>query len=149
MISSEIKKYIDSSVLCWLATSNKESEPNVSPKEVFTTYKNTIIIANIASPQTEKNIKENTQVCLSFIDILVQKGFQIKGKAQIITSTNPNFDGMKESLEKISHGRFPFTSITQITIEKAKPILAPSYLLYPSTSEADQIKNAKKRYGIL
>ena len=78
-ITTEIKKSMDSSVLCWLATVSSEGTPNVSPKEVFTYFKDEIIIANIASPQTLKNIKENALVCISFIDILIQKGFKLKG----------------------------------------------------------------------
>lgn len=69
MINSEVKKYIDKSVLCWLATVNGLNEPNVSPKEVFTYVgEHTLLIANIASPNSIKNISENPNVCISFID---------------------------------------------------------------------------------
>jgi predicted pyridoxine 5'-phosphate oxidase superfamily flavin-nucleotide-binding protein len=48
MIGKEVKKYIDESVLCWLATANRQNEPNVSPKEIFT-YRDdkTLLIANV------------------------------------------------------------------------------------------------------
>ena len=70
-LSPEIKECIDKSVLCWLATSSEENIPNVSPKEMFTHYQDEfIIVANIASPQTVKNIKQNPNVCISFIEIL-------------------------------------------------------------------------------
>ena len=50
-LTTEIKGYIDSSVLCWLATASTNGMPNVSPKEIFTYYdSNSIIVANIASP---------------------------------------------------------------------------------------------------
>ncbi len=89
MLTQEVKKYINSSVLCWLATSSKENISNVSPKEVFTYFgEEAIIIANIASPQTVKNIKENSNVCISFIDVLVQKGLQIKGSAEVVKKGN-------------------------------------------------------------
>ncbi|MFK5037181.1 pyridoxamine 5'-phosphate oxidase family protein, partial [Klebsiella pneumoniae] len=70
MITEEVKNYIDKSVLCWLATSNRQNEPNVSPKEIFT-YKDdkTLLIANIASPNSIANINENPNVCVSFVDI--------------------------------------------------------------------------------
>ena len=72
VLSQEIRKSIERSVLCWLATASKEGTPNVSPKEAFTMFgEDAIIIANIASPQTIKNIHENRKVCLSFIDVLV------------------------------------------------------------------------------
>lgn len=148
-LNKEIKASIDKSVLCWLATVSNENVPNVSPKEIFNYYKNNkIIIANIASPQTVKNIKQNQNVCVSFIDILVQKGFQIKGKAQLVGKTNPEFSEMKELLTKMTHGKFPFASITEITVEQIKPIIAPKYILYPETTEEAQIESAKKRYKI-
>lgn len=28
MLTSEVKKYMDKSVLCWLATANRQNEPN-------------------------------------------------------------------------------------------------------------------------
>lgn len=145
----EIKAYIDRSVLCWLATASAEGIPNVSPKEIFSFYgAEQIIIANIASPQSMRNIRENNQVCLSFIDILVQKGFQLKGKAEIVKKTEPEFHEMEKVLLKMTGGKFPFSSIISITIKEVKPILAPKYILYPETTEEEQIASAKKAYGI-
>ncbi len=148
-LTTEIKKYIDKSVLCWLATVSAENIPNVSPKEIFNYYgANKIIIANIASPQTVKNIKENESVCISFIDILVQKGFQIKGKAKIRNKTHSRFEEMEKVLIKMTGGNFPFSTITEIIIEHVKPIIAPKYVLYPETTEKEQIENAKKAYSL-
>ncbi len=148
-LTAEIKASIDKSVLCWLATSSSKNIPNVSPKEVFTYFgPDKIIIANIASPQSVRNIKENETVCVSFIDILVQKGFQIKGKAEIIDQSNDEFAAMEQLLIRITEGKFPFPTITLITIEKVKPIIAPKYLLYPDTTEKEQIESAKKAYGM-
>ncbi|WP_203256351.1 pyridoxamine 5'-phosphate oxidase family protein [Hyunsoonleella ulvae] len=146
-MNKDIKKYIDSSVLCWLATVSKDNIPNVSPKEVFTYHEDTIIIANIASPQSAKNIKHNNNICLSFIDILVQKGYQIKGNAEIIHKTYPEFKTLAQPLLKITEGKFPFSSIFKISVKSVKPIIAPKYVLYPETTEAAQIKSAKKTYG--
>lgn len=148
-LTKEIRASIDKSVLCWLATISTENIPNVSPKEIFTYYqKDKIIIANIASPQTVKNIKAHKNVCVSFIDILVQKGYQIKGRAEIINSKAPEFLEIKKVLTKMTAGRYPFKTVTKINIENLKPIIAPRYLLYPETTENEQIKSAKKAYGI-
>jgi len=148
-LNNEIKKYIDQSVLCWLATSSNENIPNVSPKEVFTYYgDDSIIVANIASPQTVENIKQNNNVCVCFIDILVQKGYQIKGIAEIVKYSEPDFAEMEKKLLQITKGEFPFSTITKITINSAKMIIAPCYSLYPETTEKEQIKIAKKAYKI-
>ena len=149
ILSHKIKKSIDSSVLCWLATVSKTGMPNVSPKEIFKYYgEDQVIIANIASPQSVRNIKQNEQVCLSFIDILVQKGFQLKGEAVIVTNQDEDFPKMEAVLLEMTEGKFPFKTITAIRINKVKPIIAPRYLLYPETTEAAQIASAKKAYKL-
>jgi len=149
MITAEIQKYVNKSVLCWLATASKDGFPNVSPKEIFTYYKDdTIIIANIASPQSIKNIKENNKVCVSFIDVLVQKGYQLKGSASLIDSNHKLFEDLSQPLIAMTGGKFPFKTIIQIHIEKVKPIVAPKYVFYPETSEEEQIKSALSTYRI-
>lgn len=149
MLSQKVLDAINRSVLCWLATSSAEGVPNVSPKEVFCAVsEKTIIIANIASPGSKKNISENSKVCVSFIDILVQKGFQLKGLAEIIESTDSIFPSLRERLEKITLGKFPFSSVFVIHVEKVKPIIAPSYVFYPNTSEKEQIEAARRAYDL-
>ncbi|MEO0573557.1 MAG: pyridoxamine 5'-phosphate oxidase family protein, partial [Bacteroidota bacterium] len=119
------------------------------PKEVFNHYgKDSIIVANIASPQTVRNIKQNQNVCVSFIDILVQKGFQLKGTAEIIKKMDAEFNEMERLLTEITCGKYPFSTITKISVQHAKPIIAPNYILYPETTEIEQIKSAKKVYNI-
>lgn len=149
MLNDEIKKYLDKSVLCWLATASIEGIPNVSPKEVFTYFgdKN-ILIANIASPQSIRNIQENENVSVSFIEIFIQKGYQIKGKAKIIKKTNPDYPARLAPLLKIAGDKFPIASVIDVTITHIKPIVAPSYLLFPQTKEKDQISSALKAYNV-
>ena len=148
MLTQEIKKYIDKSVLCWLATSDDENMPNVSPKEIFTFYEDDfIIIANIASPQSVHNIMHNPKVCVSFIDVFVQKGFQLKGKARIIRKSDEEFELLNAPLLKMTGDKYPFSIIIKIKIEKVKKIIAPSYMLYPETTEKEQMERAKKLYN--
>ena len=106
-LSPEIIACINKSVLCWLATVSEDHMPNVSPKEVFCQFDETrIIVANIASPQTVQNIKKNSKVCLSFIDVFVQKGYQIKGDAAIIDKTFPEFVEMHKKLSIMTNINF-------------------------------------------
>ncbi len=136
-LTTDIKKYINQSVLCWLSTVSDDGMPNVSPKEIFACHNESIIIANIASPNTVKNIQSNHKVCISFVDVLVQKGYQLKGTAQVIKELDPEFEELKMPLLEMTAGLF-----------QSKPILAPRYLLYPDTKEQDQIKSAIKAYGL-
>ena len=125
--------------------------PNVSPKEVFVGYgEKFILIANIASPQSLKNIQQNDQVCVSFVDILIQKGFKLKGKAKIIQKGNDDFLELANPLVDITKGKYPFQEIFKIEITNVKPIIAPGYFLYPDiTTEASQRASALKQYRFL
>lgn len=108
MINEEVKKYIDKSVLCWLATSNQQNEPNVSPKEMFVLYDDlTFLVANIASPNTIQNILTNSNVCVSFLDIFIQKGFKLKGEAKIIDKENFDYDKKLKLLTDKFTDKFP------------------------------------------
>ena len=148
MLDTAIKNSIDKSVLCWLATSSIDHVPNVSPKEIFTYFgSEEIIIANIASPQSVRNIRQNERVCISFIDILVQKGYQLKGKAVILEKSDPGFVEREKVLTRMTEGKFPFANIINVEVEQVKPIIAPRYILYPETTEQEQIESARKTYG--
>lgn len=149
MLDPGIKQSVDESVLCWLATANAEGEPNVSPKEMFVSYGDEmLLIANIASPKSVANIKTNPSVCVSFIDVFKQKGFKLIGRAKIIERTEKDFKSMLEALHKLGGEAFPVNSIIAVAIERSEPIIAPSYWLFPETTEQDQIDQAMKLYGV-
>jgi uncharacterized protein len=149
MLNEEVIKYIDQSVLCWLATSDKDNFPNVSPKELFTHFQDKILIANLASPNSIHNIAENSNVCVSFVDVFVQKGFKIKGQAKIISKNETDFETNVKPLIDLYSDTFPIQDVIEITIQKIEPILAPSYFLYPEITEAMQIESAMNTYKVI
>jgi len=150
MLTADIRNYIDRSVLCWLATADAQGQPNVSPKEIFTHHGSDLfLIAQIASPQSARNIRINPAVCVSFIDVFVQKGYQLKGQAQLIQVNAPAFAELAAPLLTMAGERFPFRSLIAVQIEQVKPILAPSYLLYPEeTTEESLANSALQQYGV-
>jgi hypothetical protein len=149
MITDEVKEYIDKSVLCWLATSNKQNEPNVSPKEIFT-YKDdrTVLIANVASQNSVNNIKDNPNVCVSFVDVFVQKGFKLKGTAVLIDQNDPRYIEKVKPLTDLFTDEFPIKTVIEIEIVKVDKIQALSYFLYPDRTEQFQIENAMRVYKV-
>ncbi len=149
MINSDILDSIDESVLCWLATVSMDGVPNVSPKEIFCWFHDHFLIANIASPGSVKNIEQNKNVSVSFIDILIQKGFQLKGTAEIIKDTDITFDEFSKPLIHLAGDLYPFKSLIKIKINKTKTIVAPSYTFYPDIPTEQKIRDAKKQYGLI
>jgi uncharacterized protein len=150
MLDDAVLSAMKRSVLCWLATVDPDGWPNVSPKEIFCACgPRTLLIANIASPGSAGNIARNPAVCVSFVDPFVQKGFKLKGKGRLVSKNDEEFETYAMPLAKLSGPRFPFASLFVIDIASVEPIVAPSYRMYPGTSESQQIESAMKTYGVL
>ncbi|WP_046754908.1 pyridoxamine 5'-phosphate oxidase family protein [Kordia jejudonensis] len=148
-IDNHVQEYIESSVLCWLATANSKNFPNVSPKEMFLNIDTEhILIANIASPNSINNIVENHQVCVSFINIFIQKGYKIKGLASIIEVVDAEYAAILEVFHKKYGTGYPIKSFIKIAIKKIYPIIAPSYNFYPETADSVRIEGAMKTYNV-
>lgn len=150
LLTAKVRESLERSVLCWLATVDEDGQPNVSPKEMFVAAeRDCIVIANIASPKSAKNIAANEKVSLSFIDIFVQKGFNITGNAVEMKPSDPAYAGWVEPLEAMAGDRFPIASVFVVKMTAVAPIVAPSYRLYPSeTTEQAQIQSALTAYGV-
>ena len=149
MLNNLIKESLEQCVLCWLATVDENGIPNVSPKEAFLHWEDRyVIIANIASPGSVRNIRQNDQVCVSVLDILVQKGHKMKGTAAIMDNSHSEYEAMKNALEELTQGKYPFKQIIKVEIQETAPIIAPSYRLFPEVTEAEKIAAAKKQYGL-
>lgn len=150
MLSPDILQSIDRSVLCWLATVDGQGQPNVSPKEIFATFDDAhVVIANIASPQSVRNIRQNPKVCMSFIDVFVQKGYKLHGRARIVPTGDAEFATLAAPLLAMTGDAFPIHSVIHLQVLEAEPILAPSYRLVSGTTEATQVASAMKTYGVM
>jgi predicted pyridoxine 5'-phosphate oxidase superfamily flavin-nucleotide-binding protein len=149
ILDQENIKYINQSVLCWLATSDKDNFPNVSPKEMFTHFEDKILIAHIASPNSIRNMEENNKVCVSFIDVFVQKGFKIKGQAAIIYKNDINFPLKVKPLIDLYSDKFPISAVIEIKIDRVEVIQAPSYFLFSEITEERQIESALETYKVV
>lgn len=149
MMNQEVQKAVSECVLCWLATVDSEGVPNVSPKEMFISDgSDQILIANIASPNSVNNIEFNENVCVSFIDIFKQKGFKVKGRATIIRDTEEAYQSKLKLLQQLGGEGFPIKNIINISVAAVEPIIAPSYWMFPETTEQTQIEQSMSTYGV-
>lgn len=151
MMNDQIRNAIDECVLCWLATVDADGTPNVSPKEIFIHHENgKLLIANIASPNSLRNLQANRTVCVSFVEVFKQTGFKLKGIADYVKSGDACFDDYHARLRTLAGERFPILGVIEVTIQRADKIIAPSYWMFPDeTSEASQITSAMQSYGVL
>ena len=86
-LTDEAKKTIAEIRLSFVATASKTGKPNVSAKGSLRVLDDEhILFANINSPRTLANIKENPQVSVICLDSVSRKGCRIWGRGEILTS---------------------------------------------------------------
>ena len=148
-INDAVRANIDKSILCWLATVGADGVPNVSPKEIFASYgDDRIVIADIASASSVKNIAGHPDVCVSFIDVFRQRGFKLTGVASIIPPDMEDFAIVGAQLLSMAGRDFPVRNVISVEVRKVAPIWAPSYALFPDRTEEEQMERAYDTYGV-
>jgi predicted pyridoxine 5'-phosphate oxidase superfamily flavin-nucleotide-binding protein len=146
--TEEMKTCIENSVLCWVATADKSGNPNVSPKEVFTSNLNQILIAHIASPKSARNIQANPQVMVSVVDVLAQYGWQFSGKARLVWAESAEFIELSKPLVEMTKGEYPLKAVMEVSVKKSHRIVAPSSWLFPDLPMERVRKQVLSRYGV-
>ena len=92
-----------------------------------------------------RNIAANPRVCVSFVDVFVQKGFKVLGAARNFRRRDMDYEKWAAPLTALAGPRFAIRSVIVIRITKCEPILAPSYQFYPDqTTEQAQTASAMR-----
>ena len=94
-------------------------------------------------------IKVNQKICLSFVDVFVQKGFKVIGTATELKPSAPEYSRWVEPLLSMVGDRYPIHSVFVVKAVTVESIVAPSYRFYPlETNEESQIRSALRTYGL-
>ena len=148
-ITDDVAQDARKAVLCWLATLGPNGQPSVSPKEMWeiNAHKQ-LLIADIASAVSVRNIRANPDVCVSFLDIFTQKGHQLYGKAKIIERGAPDFAGLGRRMIEKAEPKFRIRNLIVVQVTRQKPIIAPSYGFSPKPSEQEMAEQSYETYGV-
>ena len=85
MITQEIKDFLNLQKLGYVATVSSDGKPNISPKGTIIGWTSkTLAFADIRSPDTMKNLQDNSNVEINVIDPLLRKGYLFQGVAKTI-----------------------------------------------------------------
>ena len=115
-IPKEVQEFLPGK-MGWVATASKSGHPNVTPKGSLKLLDDQhVIFADLFSLKTRQNLKENPQVAVTVIDPATAKGYQIKGKAELLT-TGPLFEEMATHLKGSPRGLPPLQYLVKITVE--------------------------------
>lgn len=148
MFTPDLRDLANSSVLLWLATLTPEGAPSLSPKEIWQLLPDdSLIIADILSPGSRRNLRADPRASAVFLDIFRQAGFRLSGRARVVARDEEEFATLGAALLGMAEPKFRVSALIHLVPERVEPILAPSYRLFPETTEAAQIASAHQTYG--
>ena len=114
-LTEEAKNAVGTIRPSFIATASKTGKPNVSAKGSLRILDDEhIIFADVSSPRTVVNIKENPQVAVICLDSATRKGCRIWGKGEIVNS-GELFDKISEDFAKRN---MKVKNIVKIAIEE-------------------------------
>ncbi|MBT3574271.1 MAG: pyridoxamine 5'-phosphate oxidase family protein [Nitrosopumilus sp.] len=142
LITSEIKNFLDTQKLGYVATVSPNGKPNISPKGTIIAWSsNLLAFADIRSPDTMANLQNNPFVEINVIDPLSRKGYLFSGTAKIIKNTSL-YDEIRTHYQ--NNGiKSPINSIVMVSVSSISAVTSP---LYDLGKTQDEIKLKWKKY---
>ena len=144
-LTDEMKKFVRRQKLGFVATVCPDGSPNLSPKGTTTVWDdNHLVFADIASPNTVRNLRTNPHVEINVVDPFVRKGYRFKGKAIVYSKGDQAFNTFMSLYKKsVQDAEQRIKSVVLVQVESAKPLVSPAYD-FPVTEE--EVNDKWKKY---
>ena len=146
LITSKIKNFLIQQKLGYVATVSSDGMPNISPKGTIIGWDSeTLAFANIRSPDTIDNLKNNPNVEINVIDPILRKGYLFSGVCTILTEGDL-FDEIFSYYRNYGVTSM-IHSIVLVKVLKISPVTSPLYDM--GISEAEMKLKWKIHFDIL
>src|SRR6185503_3661471 len=87
LLTADMQRVVQEQRLGFVATVCPDGTPNLSPKGTTLVWDDDhLVFANIRSPGTLANLRQNASVEINVVDPFVRKGYRFKGIATILES---------------------------------------------------------------
>ena len=142
ILTGDMKRVVGEQGLGFVATVCPDGTPNLSPKGTTAVWGDDhLIFANIRSPGTLANLRQNANVEVNVVDPFVRKGYRFKGVASILES-GALYDKML-AFYRERGSQSAIREIVMIKVQTAQPIDSPAYDL---GFTEDQVRDRWERY---
>ena len=143
-ISEEIKNFVNSQKLGYVATVSNDGTPNLSPKgTIVVMNESTLVFADIRSPQTIQNLQNNPSVEINVVDPFQRLGYRFKGECKIINE-GPEFDKILDYYANVGI-KSKINSVVIVDVETMSEVTSPSYDL--GVTKDELVSKWKKYYS--
>ncbi len=145
VLTEEMKRYVRTQRLGYVATVCSDGTPNLSPKGTMTVWDDDhLIFADIRSPGTVSNLRQNSAVEINVVDWFVRKGYRFKGTATVLTE-GALFERILAFYE--NEGVFDASgriqAVVLVKVERALPLISPAY---DRNVTEDQVRDQWEKY---
>ena len=123
--------------LGFVATVGADGKPNLSPKGTIAVWDDDhLVFADLRSPGTVENLRENPSVEVNVVDQLSRKGYRLKGTAVVHTDGDDFERGVQFYEQRgLARPRERIHSIVVIEVDRVLPVTSPAYDLGATEEE--------------
>ncbi len=141
ILTDDMRRMVEEQQLGFIATVCTDGTPNLSPKGTTAIWDDEhLVFADICSPGTIANLRQNPAVEINVVDSLSRRGYRFKGTATILQGVQLEqalaFYRKRGSASEKQH-------VVLVKVERAAPLISPAYGQGQSES---QIKAHWRRY---
>ena len=129
MLTEDMKQFVREQRLGFVATVCPDGTPNLSPKGTATVWDDEhLVFADIRSPRTIANLKQNPSIEINVVDWFIRKGYRFKGTAAVIES-GALFDELVAFYDQQGMIDAPrrIQTIVMVEVQRALPLVSPAY----------------------
>lgn len=128
-LTYDMQRVVLEQKLGFAATVCPDATPNLSPKGTTTVWDDThLVFADIRSPNTVRNLRENPSIEINVVDPIVRKGYRFKGRAELHTGGEVYEQGLRLLAGRgFDARRERIKTIVLITVEQAIALVSPAY----------------------
>ena len=149
MFDDDMKQMVAATMLCFVATTNEDGSPNLSPKSSLRVHDDThLMFANMASPGTVKNLRRDPRIELNCVDIFARRGYRFVGRASVHSGDDPLYHALKTDVAAEHGDAIPVFDAVLIEVVEVHPVVSPAYTFIDGDTE-DALRNAYLgKYGV-
>ena len=147
ILTPEMKEAIPRIRLSFVATVTPDGKPNLSAKGSLCVWDDDhLLFADIASPQTMKNLASNPFVEINTVDQIGRRGFRFKGVAEVQLE-GEIFDFLVDDIHTREGPDVPVHAAVKVRVLEARPLLSPVYFIRQGITETEVRDVWMARYG--
>jgi uncharacterized protein len=126
ILTPDMQRVVNEQRLGYVATVCPDGTPNLSPKGTTTVWDDDhLVFADIRSPRTVRNLRQNPAVEVNVVDPIVRKGYRFKGTGRVLDE-GEQFDEIVAFYRRRG-STSPIRAVVLIRVERALPLTSPAY----------------------